>query len=122
MPPNCLLVAIPNSVNTFIGKTGKLKMVVKQVKGRTDIDCGNSSVTDITNPANEINVAKECDQSSLSFQMDSGKKYKVLLTFNQLVDPVNAQADLNEECGQNLDTITVTNLFPRYDIEVPQNA
>jgi hypothetical protein len=50
--------------------------------------------------------------------MESKKKYFVSLTFVQLVDPFQAKANLDEACGQNLDTIDVTNLFPSYIIEV----
>jgi hypothetical protein len=114
----CLLTAIPNTVNRFIGKPGTLKMVVEQIKGQTDLDCTNSKVVDITSSGTQKAVDHTCDRSSFSFMMESKKKYFVSLTFVQLVDPFQAKANLNEACGQNLDTIDVTNLFPSYIIEV----
>lgn len=114
----CLLTPIPSTVNRYKGKPGTLKMVIEQVKGRTDLDCVNSKVTEISDINNPVAVTHTCDQSTFSFAMASGKKYFVSLTFVQLVNPFNAKANLNEACGQNLDTIDVTNLFPGYMIEV----
>jgi hypothetical protein len=114
----CLLTAVPKTVNRFIAKPGTLKLVLEQVKGQTNLDCTNSKVVDITDSAKQKAVDHTCDSSSFSFKMDSGKKYFISLTFVQLVNPFEATANLNEPCGQNLDTIDVTNLFPGYVIEV----
>jgi hypothetical protein len=114
----CLLTPIPKTVNRFTGKPGTLKLVVEQVKGHTDLDCLNSKVVVIANTGTQRAVDHTCDSSSFSFKMDSGNKYFVSLAFVQLVDPFQAQANLNEACGQNLDTIDVTNLRPGYVIEV----
>ena len=114
----CLLTPIPKTVNRFIGKPGELKLVLEQVKGQTNLDCVNSNVTAITKSGTKTAVDHTCDSTSFSFTMESGKKYFVSLAFVQLVDPFQAQANLNESCGQNLDTIDVTNLRPGYVIEV----
>ena len=114
----CLLTSIPKTVNRFTGKPGTLKLVVEQVKGHTDLDCLNSKVLDITTSGAQTAVAHECDSSSFTFKMESGKRYFVSLTFVQLVSPFEAKANLNEACGQTLGIIDVTNLFPGYLIEV----
>ena len=114
----CLLTPKPGPANRFTAVAGPLKLVVKQVKGHTDLDCINSKVSDITDFNNQIAVTHSCDRASFGFDLVSGKKYFVALTFVQLVDPFNARATLNEACGQELDTIDVTNLFPGYVIEV----
>ncbi len=114
----CLLTPIPKTVNRFTGKPGTLKLVVEQVKGHTDLDCLNSKVLDITTSRAQTAVDHTCDSSGFSFKMESGKKYFISLTFVQLVNPFEATANLNEACGQNLDTIDVTNLFPGYVIGV----
>jgi hypothetical protein len=115
---SCLLTPIPQTVNRYTGKAGSLQMVVEQVRGRTDLDTVNSKVSDITDINSPVAVDHTCDRTSFSFTMESQKKYFVSLTFVQLDDPFNAKAKLNEGCGQNLDLIDVTNLFPGYIIEV----
>ena len=114
----CLLTPIPKTVNRFTGKPGTLKLLVEQVKGHTDLDCLNSKVVEVGMGGTQTAVDHECDSSSFSFKLESGKRYFISLTFVQLVNPFEAKANLNEACGQNLDTIDVTNLFPGYVIEV----
>jgi hypothetical protein len=114
----CLLTPQPDEANRFTAVPGTLKLVVKQTKGQTDLDCLNSKVLDITDFTNQVPVSHTCDRSSFSFDMNGGKKYFVSLTFVQLVDPFKAKASLNEACGQELDIIDATNLFPGYIIEV----
>jgi len=114
----CLLTPQPDEANRYTGVAGTLKLVVKQIKGQTDLDCLNSKVLDITDFNNQLAVSHTCDRANFSFAMESGKKYFVSLTFVQLVDPFKAKASLNEACGQKLDIIDATNLFPGYIIEV----
>ena len=48
--------------------------------------------------------------------MKKGKQYLIAPTFAQLDDPLNSKANLQEDCGQVIDTITVVNLYPGYII------
>jgi len=114
----CLLTPKPGPANRFTAKAGQLSLVVKQIKGHTDLDCVNSKVSDITDFDNQVAVTHACTSSSFGFELKSGKKYFVSLTFVQLDSPFTAKGTLNESCGQVVDTIDATNLFPGYFIEV----
>jgi hypothetical protein len=119
MATPCVLTPIPNTVNRFTAKPGALKLALQQVNGRTDLDCVNSKVSEISDIANPVAVTHDCDQASFGFQMDNHKKYFIALTFVQLLDPFHSVANLNDAaCGKKIDTIDVTNLFPGYVITV----
>jgi hypothetical protein len=110
----CLLTPIQGQVNRFTSKPGNLTLSVQNIQGQTNLDTLNSHVKDVTNPNNPISVQSTCTSTSISFTAQTGKTYFVNLAFAQ-IPPFNSQAQLNETpCGQNVDTIDATNLFPGY--------
>jgi hypothetical protein len=119
-PPSnpCLLTPVPNRVNRFTATAGTLTLVVNESNGETDLDSVNSKVSDITDPAAPKAVDHVVTNASLSFQMQSQKTYLLSLAFVQITAPYDSEAQLKEPCGQTIDTIDVTNLFPGYVVEV----
>jgi hypothetical protein len=113
-----LLTPIANRVNRFTAKPGLLSLIIHDVEGETDLDSVNSKVTDVTNTAAPKAVDHATTNASLSFQMQAGVTYLIGLAFAQIVDPLNSTAELKEPCGQVIDTIDVTNLFPGYFVTV----
>jgi len=110
----CLLTPKAGQVNRFDSKPGNLTLTVQNVQGTTSLDTVNSHVKDVTDPNNAISVPSTCTATSISFAVQAGKTYFINLAFVQ-IPPFNSKAQLNETpCGQNIDTIDVTNLFPAY--------
>jgi hypothetical protein len=110
----CLLTPIQGQVNRFNSKPGSLTLSVQNVQGQTSLDTLNSHVKDITNPNSPTSVPSTCTSTSVAFTVQSGKTYFINLAFVQ-IPPFSSQAQLNETpCGQNVDTIDATNLFPGY--------
>jgi hypothetical protein len=118
-PPNpCLLTPIPHRVNRFTATAGMLTLVLNETQGETDLDSVNSKVSDITDPNAPKAVDHVATNTSISFQMLSQKTYVLTLAFVQITAPFSSEAQLKEPCGQTVDTIDVTNLFPGYVVEV----
>jgi len=112
--PVCLLTPIQGQVNRFNSKPGNLTLSVQNVQGQTTLDTVNSHVKDVTNPNSPTSVPSTCTSTSISFTVQTGKTYFINLAFAQ-IPPFNSQANVNETpCGQNIDSIDVTNLFPAY--------
>ncbi len=109
----CLLTPQAQA-NKFTSKPGNLTLSVQNIQGQTTLDTLNSHVKDVTNLNNPVSVSSACTSTSMAFTVQAGKTYFVNLVFAQ-IPPFNSQAQLNETpCGQNIDTIYVTNLFPAY--------
>lgn len=110
----CLLTPRQGQVNWFDSKPGNLTLSVQGIQGQTNLDTINSHVKDVTDPNNSVSVPSTCTPTGLAFTVQAGKTYFINLVFTQL-PPFNSLAQLNETpCGQNIDTIDVTNLFPAY--------
>jgi hypothetical protein len=110
----CLLTPKQGQVNWFDSKPGNLTLGVQDVQGQTNLDTVNSHVKDVTDPNKSVSVPSTCTPTSLTFTVQTGKTYFINLAFIQ-IPPFNSRAQLNENpCGQNIDTIDVTNLFPGY--------
>src|ERR1700733_10930359 len=110
----CLLTPIQGQVNRLHSKSWYLKFCIQNIQGQTNLDTLNSHVKDVTNPNNPVSVSSSCTSTSVTFTVQIGKTYFINLTFAQ-IPPFNSQANVNETpCGQTIDTIDVTNLFPAY--------
>jgi len=110
----CLLTPVQGQDNRFTSKPGNLTLSVQNVQGQTTFDSLNSHVKDVTNPNSPTSVPSTCTSTSITFTVQAGKTYFINLTFAQ-IPPFNSQAQLNETpCGQKIDSIDVTNLFPAY--------
>lgn len=110
---NCLLTPRENSLNQFDAKPGMLTLSVKDINGSTSLDTLRSMVRDITDPASPIAVSGTCTESGLSFQVQAGKTYLVMLAFVQNTGPNVTVAEL-DEAGRRIDVITMANLFLAY--------
>lgn len=108
-PSPCLLT--PQGGGYYAGKPGQLHLILKDVKGTTQLNCTKSVVTDITNPAAPLPVTRNCTTTTLAFTIVTGKTYRVQLECSQ-VPAYDSQATLSEACGQQLLTIDVTNVVP----------
>ena len=110
----CLLTPIQGRVNRFNSKPGRLTLSVQNIQGQTTLDTLNSQVKDVSNPNSPASVPSTCTSTAITFAVQPGKTYFVNLAFVQ-IPPFSSQAQLSETpCGQSIDTIDATNLFPGY--------
>jgi hypothetical protein len=106
----CLLTA--QGGGYYKGKPGLLTLTIHDVKGSTQFNVAKSLVWDITNFPTQVPVTRDCKATSFSFTIEPHKNYHVHLECSQQPSPYEAEATLNEACGQTVATINVINQAP----------